>query len=66
MRHDQILTTWRTLDAVILSLTEAEVFSLLAYEFEHERRTIFLVRLFGRANKLRARRELKTWLEGAV
>ena len=64
MRSEQILNTWRTLDDVILSLTEQEVWDLLEYEKEHQNRNLFVRRLFGRANRLRENRELQDYLKG--
>jgi hypothetical protein len=64
MLPETILDTWRSLDEVILSLTEDQVWGLLAYEQEHAQRKLFVNRLFGRANKLRGIRELKVAMKG--
>ena len=64
MRSEQILQTWRTLDDVILSLPEQEVWGLLAYEQAHQRRPLFIKRLFGRANRLRENREIANIMKG--
>lgn len=63
MHAEQILSTWISLHTVILTLTEEQVWDLLAYELAHQKRRIFVRRLFGRANKLRVTRELKAALK---
>lgn len=64
INSEQILKTWRTLDDAILALTEQEVWDILTYELAHQRRRLFVKRLFGRANRLRENRELEHLLRG--
>ncbi len=66
MPNSDALHSWRTLDACILSLAEAELWRLLEIEVKGQHRRLFIQRLFGRANKLRENRELKEYLKGAL
>lgn len=52
-----ILDNWQTLQKHLHGLTEEECWKLLAEEKKGLRRTQFLLRLYGRANKLRGKRE---------
>jgi hypothetical protein len=51
------LRNFRTLNAVLKCATEEECEILLLEEKQNERRHEFLVRIYGRLNKLRATRE---------
>ena len=52
-----IIDTWETLNAKIKQLSEEEVEQLLKLERTGQRRTQFLLRLYGRYNTLRTVRE---------
>ena len=49
--------TWRELNRVLVTLTEAEVLAMLDRERTNERRVVVLERLHQRYNVLRASRE---------
>ena len=49
--------TWRGLNRVLVTLTEAEVLEMLEHERLTERRVVVLERLHQRYNVLRASRE---------
>lgn len=66
MPNDETLRSWRTLDRQILHLSEKELWELLKLEHSTARRRLFIARIFGRANKLRATRELKEYLKGSL
>lgn len=51
------LRNFRTLNAVLKCATEEECEILLTEEKQNERRHEFLVRIYGRMNKLRSTRE---------
>lgn len=53
----EILRTWYTLSAAILSLSEAECEALYRAELAGQRRRTFLRRIMSRRNRLRLRRE---------
>ena len=66
-RIQYLLRSWRTLlgPGGLNSLTEGEVWDLLQYEREHLGRSTILLRLHGRYNTLRTRREKGDLLEAA-
>lgn len=66
MTSNNILHSWRTLDRHILHLSEKELWDLLKLEHSTARRRLFIARIFGRVNKLRATRELKEYLKGSL
>lgn len=51
------LQNFRTLNAVLKDANEEECATLLRHEKEHGKRHEFLIRIYGRFNKLRATRE---------
>lgn len=55
----KILENWKTLNDNIKQLSEEEIEQLLKLERKGERRTQFLLRLYGRYNTLRCVRERK-------
>lgn len=64
MTSSDVLHSWRSLDKHILKLNEDELWNILAVELAGQKRRLFIIRIFGRANKLRANRELKAHLRG--
>jgi len=56
------LETWASLNAHVQTLDEAKLKSLLKQELRGEKRTQFLIRLYGRYNKLRTIRERREML----
>ena len=52
-----ILRNWQSLQQALPELTEEDCWKLLEIERAGYRRTQFLLRLYGRANKLRGKRE---------
>lgn len=59
-----ILKTWVTLCEGIGDLTEKECWDALKREQKGQHRVQFLLRLYGRANKLRFQRERRELLKG--
>ena len=55
--NEYMLDNWVTLNSVVMDLEEAQVKALLDLEREGQRRPAFLLRLYGRYNTLRTRRE---------
>lgn len=51
------LDSWPLLHDVLHAASEEELWALLAYEQSGKRRKHYLIRLYGRANKLRYERE---------
>ena len=66
-RVQQLLKSWRTLHEPdgLNTLTEGQVKFLIDYESTHEARAVMLLRLHGRYNTLRTRREKAELLSGA-
>ncbi len=58
------LYTWRSLNVVLEKLDEEAAWDLLRQEVEGPARVQLLLRLYGRANKLRAQRERREVLGG--
>lgn len=58
------LETWATLNEHVQTLGEEELWDLLEKERKGEARTQFLIRIYGRYNKLRTIRERKELLAG--
>jgi len=58
----QCLRTWATLNAHVKKLTESELSWLLQLELAGEARTQFIIRIYGRFNRLRTIRERKELL----
>lgn len=56
-RPEHILSTWYTLNEMIMKLDENTVLKLIKHEQANLRRPIFLRRLHSRFNRLRAERE---------
>lgn len=56
--HADILRVWRTLDADIMTRTEEQCWALLEVEKTGKARRLFLQRIYGRASRLRASREI--------
>ena len=52
-----VLRSWQTLQAFLPSLSEKQCWELLEAERTGQRRFQFMLRLYGRANKLRGKRE---------
>ena len=52
-----VLDTWRSLNASLQQLKEAEVLEMLEHERQHKHRKVFLQRLHQRYTMLRAARE---------
>lgn len=65
MKPDSILKNWATLNAVLQDLSEKECEELLTNERNGQRRLQFLLRLYGRYNKLRSQRERNTLIKAA-
>lgn len=59
---DVLSLPWPDFLQAIKNLPEEECWSLLAMERSGKSRMQVLQRLYGRANKLRAQRELREWL----
>ncbi len=59
---DALSLSWPEFLQTIKKLSEEECWSLLAVERSGKNRMQVLQRLYGRANKLRAQRELREWL----
>lgn len=51
------LTSWRNLNAVIITLNEDQVCKMIAHEMSHKRRETFMARLHKRYTALRSSRE---------
>jgi hypothetical protein len=62
--NDHPLNTWRSLNRVLEKLTEIEAWEYLEMEKNGPARVQLLLRLYGRANKLRAQRERRAVLGG--
>lgn len=60
------LQNFRTLNAALKDATEAECENMLSHEKAHGKRAQFLVRIYGRLNKLRATRERLELLKTAT
>jgi hypothetical protein len=56
-----LLGNWNVLNENLLTLNEAEVKTLLAWEKEHANRITFIMRLHSRMNKLRRERERRVY-----
>lgn len=58
-KNDEALSTWKSLNEELQKdeMTEEECLRLLNIERKGQRRLQFMLRLFGRYNKLRAERE---------
>ena len=56
---DEALKNWASLNAALPNLSETQCWDLLDKEKSGAKRIQFLLRLYGRANKLRGRRERK-------
>jgi hypothetical protein len=54
---ESVLRNWQSLSELISTLTEEECWDLLKEERAGLRRIQFMLRLYGRANKLRGKRE---------
>ncbi len=54
---ERVLKNWQCLQAELHTLTEKQCWELLEVEKTGHRRTQFLLRIYGRANKLRGNRE---------
>lgn len=59
MDTDEPLRTWAGLNEHINTLDEAECWALLAAEKKGKRRVSFMLRIYGRANRLRTESERK-------
>lgn len=60
MQHKDLseyLATWETLNTWVMELTEETCKELLELEKQNGRRPQFLLRIYGRYNKLRCERE---------
>ena len=51
------LSSWPVLNAKLREATEKECYRLMLLEAQHKRRLQFLLRIYGRYNKLRGERE---------
>jgi len=54
---NEVLRVWRSLEAVVMTLGEADLLTLLEAEKAGGGRKVFLQRIFGRHAKVRASRE---------
>jgi hypothetical protein len=63
--RQKLKTTWRNLNSRLSSLSEDEVFALLAEELSGPRRASMILRLHQRGNTLRVMRELIELLKEA-
>lgn len=63
---DEALRNWSNLNAFLLHANEEEVNTLLSLEREGANRVQYLIRIHGRVNKLRVKRERKDILKKAV
>ena len=59
------MDTWRGLHRVLPVATEEQLWELLRMEQQGRRRKHYLIRLYGRANKLRYEREYAALLAAA-
>lgn len=59
------LDDWRALHRVMHVATENDLWSMLAHEKAHKSRKHYLIRLYGRANKLRYEREFNELMAAA-
>lgn len=62
MDANDILKDWATMNEHLMDLSENECRALLEKELKGQNRTSFLIRITGRINKLRARRETARFL----
>lgn len=62
MENENVLASWRSLNAALPALVESQVFDLLGYESLTKRRVTFMERLHQRYNALRVARERKELL----
>jgi hypothetical protein len=62
MRTSKHLATWVALNEALRTITETECWSLLKAEQTGKRRVQFLLRIYGRANRLRTERERSAML----
>jgi hypothetical protein len=59
-----ILENWQTLNESVMKLNEEQLEALLEEEKRGQQRVQFLLRLYGRFNKLRSIRERSSFLKG--
>ena len=59
MKHDDLLGSWAALNTGVKKLTETQAKALLDAERNWAKRQSFLLRIYGRYNTLRTKRERK-------